>query len=42
MSKLMQVLGLILLAAGVFLAVMGVVNQAQLQVRGIDMARRSI
>ncbi|MBL8790813.1 MAG: hypothetical protein JNM45_09950 [Rhizobiales bacterium] len=38
MSKLMQVLGLILLAAGVFLAVMGLVNQAQLQVRGIDMA----
>jgi hypothetical protein len=38
MSKLMQVLGLILLAAGVFLAVMGFVNQAQLQVRGIDMA----
>lgn len=38
MSKLMQVLGIILLAAGIALAIMGLVNQAQLQVRGIDMA----
>lgn len=38
MSKLMQVLGIILLAAGIALAVMGFVNQAPLQVRGIDMA----
>ena len=38
MSKLMHVLGIILLAAGVALAIMGLVNQAQLQVRGIDMA----
>jgi hypothetical protein len=38
MSKLMQVLGIVLLAAGIALAIMGLVNQAQLQVRGIDMA----
>lgn len=38
MSKLMHVLGIILLAAGVALAIMGFVNQAQLQVRGIEMA----
>lgn len=33
MSKLMQVLGIILLAAGIALAILGLVNQAQLQVR---------
>jgi hypothetical protein len=38
MSKLMQVLGIVLLAAGIALAIMGLVNQAQLQVRGIEMA----
>ena len=38
MSKLMQVLGIILLAAGIALAILGLVNQAQLQVRGIEMA----
>jgi hypothetical protein len=37
MSKLMYVLGIILLAAGVALAVMGLVNQAPLLARGIDM-----
>lgn len=38
MSKLMHTLGIILLAAGIALAIMGLVNQAQLQVRGIEMA----
>ena len=38
MSKLMQVLGIVLLAAGIALAILGLVNQAQLQVRGIEMA----
>ncbi len=38
MSKLMTVLGILLLAAGTAFAIMGLINQAPLLARGIDMS----